>query len=163
EPRHLVTGELPGLVARAIALGEGDDAVSHLERGEHVQVLARLRHHPLVGVDDPDEHVDAGRARDHGADEALVAGPVDDAQRAPARAAAPAEPGSTAHTGPSSSVRGSEPPPARDTEVMTFAAEPIASAIRWARPASSDSSARSMAIAGIAAGPSSRYRRNVAS
>ena len=46
-------------------------------------MLARLRHHAVVGGDDHQEQVDAGRAGDHRAHEALVAGHVDD-RHAPA-------------------------------------------------------------------------------
>ena len=41
-------------------------------------MLVRLRPRSLAGVDHEQEEVDAARARDHGADEALVAGDVDD-------------------------------------------------------------------------------------
>ena len=44
----------------------------------------RLRHDAVVGGDDEQEQVDAGRARDHHAHETLVAGDVDHRQRPPA-------------------------------------------------------------------------------
>ena len=47
-------------------------------------MLARLRHHALVGGDDEQREVDAGRAGDHRAHERLVARDVDDADRADA-------------------------------------------------------------------------------
>ena len=45
----------------------------------------RLGHHAVVGGDDQQEEVDAGRAGDHGPDEALVARHVDHAQPGPGR------------------------------------------------------------------------------
>ena len=57
----------------------------HAERREHRGVLARLGHHAVVGGDDHQVQVDPGRARDHRAHEALVAGHVDDRQPAPRR------------------------------------------------------------------------------
>ena len=47
-------------------------------------MLARLRHHAFVGGDDEQREVDPRRAGDHGAHERLVAGHVDDADRADA-------------------------------------------------------------------------------
>ena len=44
------------------------------------EVLARLRHHAVVGGDDQQEHVDAGGARHHRAHEPLVPRHVDDRQ-----------------------------------------------------------------------------------
>ena len=78
-------GELDGLVAlagvgaEAVELAQGDDAVAQAEQLAHVQVLARLRHHALLGRDDEQHEVDAAGAGDHGADEGLVTGDVDDA------------------------------------------------------------------------------------
>ena len=50
-------------------------------------MLARLGHDAVVGGDDHQVEVDAGRAGDHRAHEALVAGRVDDREAAPARQA----------------------------------------------------------------------------
>ena len=47
---------------------------------QHRGVLARLGHHAVVGGDDHQVEVDAGRPGDHRAHEALVAGHVDDRQ-----------------------------------------------------------------------------------
>ena len=44
-------------------------------------MLARLRHYRLVGRDDQQHTVDAARAREHVADEPLVARHVDERQR----------------------------------------------------------------------------------
>ena len=51
------------------------------------QMLARLRHHAVVGGDDQQHEIDAGRARQHVVDEPLVARHVDEAERSrrPAR------------------------------------------------------------------------------
>ena len=46
------------------------------------EVLARLRHDAVVGRDDQQHEVDAADAGEHVADEALVAGHVDDADAA---------------------------------------------------------------------------------
>ena len=48
------------------------------QRLQHGRVLARLRHHAVVGGDRHQEEVDPGRARDHRAHEPLVPGNVDD-------------------------------------------------------------------------------------
>jgi hypothetical protein len=48
------------------------------------EVLARLRHHALVGGDHEQHEVDAGRAGHHRAHEALVARHVDEAEAQPA-------------------------------------------------------------------------------
>ena len=47
------------------------------------EVLARLRHHALVGGDHQQGEVDAADARQHVLDEALVAGHVHDLDREP--------------------------------------------------------------------------------
>ena len=49
------------------------------EQPEHVEMLGRLRHRPLVGGDTEHRHVDSTRCRDHRAQEALVTGDVHDA------------------------------------------------------------------------------------
>ena len=63
--------------------------VADVERAQDRRVLARLRHHPVVGGDDHQEQVDARRPGDHRAHEPLVARHVDDRQRR-GRSAAPA-------------------------------------------------------------------------
>ena len=68
-----------------VGLRDRHHPVLHAELPQHRQVLARLRHHAVVGRDAQQEQVDAGRAGDHRAHEALVARHVDDRQRAPAR------------------------------------------------------------------------------
>ena len=55
------------------------------ERAQHRGVLARLRHHAVVGGDDHQEQVDPRRPGDHRAHEALVARHVDDRQPPPRR------------------------------------------------------------------------------
>ncbi len=44
-------------------------------------MLERLRHHPVVGRDHQQHEIDAGRAGEHGVDEALVPRHVDEAER----------------------------------------------------------------------------------
>ena len=48
-------------------------------------MLERLRLHPVIGGDRQDRVVDAGRAREHRMNEALVARDVDEAERRPRR------------------------------------------------------------------------------
>ena len=73
---YVFTHQLQPLVVDEVALGERDDAAGDAKQVQDVQVLARLRHHPLVGSDDEEGHVDAPRAGQHVADEALVPGHV---------------------------------------------------------------------------------------
>ena len=63
-----------------VALGQCDDAVPQAEQAQNFEVLARLRHHRIVGGNDEHGQVDAGGAGQHVLDEALVAGHVDDAE-----------------------------------------------------------------------------------
>ena len=58
-----------------------DDAAPRAEQMQDVEVLLGLRHHAVVGGDDQQHEVDAVRAGEHVADEALVPGHVDDAGR----------------------------------------------------------------------------------
>ena len=67
------------------ALGQHDQAALHLEEVEHVDVLARLRHHTLVGRDHEQRGVKAVSAREHVAHETRVAGHVHDPDLAAAR------------------------------------------------------------------------------
>jgi hypothetical protein len=71
-----------GLHARrvsAIALGHRHRAARHPQQRQHGQVLARLRHHTVVGGDQQQRGIDAGGAGQHGVHQALVAGHVDEA------------------------------------------------------------------------------------
>ena len=70
--------ELERLLVDRVGLRERDDAVLDPEQAQDREMLVRLRARPLAGVDHEEEEVDAARARDHGADEALVPGDVDD-------------------------------------------------------------------------------------
>ena len=62
-----------------VGLGQGDEAAAEAEEVEDREVLAGLRHHPVVGGDDEEREVDAGGAGEHVADQPLVAGDVDEA------------------------------------------------------------------------------------
>ena len=64
-----------------------EDAAPHAEQVQDVEVLLGLRHHAVVGGDGEQHEVDAVRAGEHVADEALVAGHVDDADARAVRAA----------------------------------------------------------------------------
>ena len=78
-----------------IALGERDDAALDAEQLADREVLARLRHHALVGGDDEQHEVDARRARHHRAHERFVPGHVDHAEsRTPRGSSSGAKPSS---------------------------------------------------------------------
>ena len=80
----LFGGERRQLRRHQIGLGERDHAVREAEQLADREVLARLRHHALVGGDHQQHEVDPGRAGHHRAHEPLVSGHVDqrDAQAA---------------------------------------------------------------------------------
>ena len=63
-----------------IAAGQGDHASADVEQPTDVEVLARLRHHGLVGRDDEQDGIDAADSREHRAHEALVTGHVHERQ-----------------------------------------------------------------------------------
>ena len=85
---HVGARQLGALGVDEVALGQRDDGRAHAEQLEDRDVLARLRHHAVVAGDDDQREVDAGRAGDHGAHEALVPRHVDDRERAARTAAA---------------------------------------------------------------------------
>ncbi len=62
-----------------VGLGDDEDAAARAEQMEDVEMLLGLRHHAVVGGDGEEHEVDAVGAGEHVADEALVAGDVDDA------------------------------------------------------------------------------------
>ena len=75
-------GQLDELgVVEHVDLGEGDDAVADAEQLEDAQVLLALRLPALGGGDDEQAGVDAADAGEHVAQEAHVAGHVDEADR----------------------------------------------------------------------------------
>src|SRR5262249_48640456 len=55
------------------------DRAPDAEQMQDVEMLLGLRHHAVVGGDGEEDEIHAVRAREHVADEALVAGHVDDA------------------------------------------------------------------------------------
>ena len=65
--------QLERLLVDGVRLRHRDDAVLEPEQADDREVLVRLRPRALAGVDHEQEEVDPGRARDHVADEALVA------------------------------------------------------------------------------------------
>ena len=77
--------ELEHLLVDGIGLRQRDHAVLDAEQPQDREVLVRLLPRSLAGVDHEQEEVDAARARDHRADEALVAGDVDDREARPVR------------------------------------------------------------------------------
>ena len=80
---RLLDRELERLGVDRVRLRHGDDPALDAEEPEDRQVLVGLRPRPLARVDDEQEEVDPGRARDHRPDEALVAGDVDDGDAPP--------------------------------------------------------------------------------
>ena len=62
-----------------VGLGDYEDAAAGAEQMQDVEMLLGLRHHAVVGRDGEQHQVDAVGAGEHVADEALVAGDVDDA------------------------------------------------------------------------------------
>ena len=64
----------------SIALGQRHGAVADAEQVGNGQMLARLRHRPIVGGDDQQQEVDAGSAGEHVVDQLLVAGHIDEAE-----------------------------------------------------------------------------------
>ena len=62
-----------------VGLGDDEDAAARAEQMQDVEMLLGLRHHAVVGRDREQHQVDAVRAGQHVADEALMAGDVDDA------------------------------------------------------------------------------------
>ena len=68
-----------------VRLGHRDDAVVDAERAQHRQVLARLRHHAVVGGDAHQDRSIPVAPGDHRPHEALVARHVDDREPAAAR------------------------------------------------------------------------------
>ena len=77
--------ELERLVVDEIDLRQRDDAALDAEQPQDREVLVRLRPRAFVRVDDEQEEVDAARAGDHRAHEALVPGHVDDGELRPVR------------------------------------------------------------------------------
>ena len=75
--------ELERLLVDGVGLRHRDDAALDAEQPQDREVLVRLRPRALVRVDHEQEEVDAGRAGDHRAHEALVPGHVDDRQLRP--------------------------------------------------------------------------------
>ena len=63
-----------------VGFGDHGDAARNGEQPADFEVLARLRLDGFVGGDDEQDEVDAAHAGEHVADEALVAGDVDEAE-----------------------------------------------------------------------------------
>ena len=70
-------------VVHGVDLRERDHRARDAEQLADREVLARLRHHALVGGDHEQQQIDAGGARHHRAHEPLVAGHVDHAEPGP--------------------------------------------------------------------------------
>jgi hypothetical protein len=82
ELARLRQSELERLRIDRVRLRHGDDSPLDPQQSEDREVLVRLRPGALAGVDDEQEQIDAGRACDHRADEALMARHVDDGEAA---------------------------------------------------------------------------------
>ena len=85
ELTRLFHRDLERLRVDQIGLRHRDDAALDAEQAQDGEMLERLRSGALRRVDDEQEEVDPGRAGDHRAHEALVAGHVDERQAAPVR------------------------------------------------------------------------------
>jgi hypothetical protein len=79
---HVLQRQLDQRRLDHVDLGQRHQPALHAQDAHDGQVLARLRHDPVVGRDHQHDQVDAGRAGDHVLDEALVPGDVDDADLA---------------------------------------------------------------------------------
>ena len=90
EQRVRDLGRRPRRAARPtrVGLGQRDDAARDAEQVDDREMLARLRHHAVVGRDHQQHEIDAGRARQHVVDEPLVARHVDEAEHRAVRRAA---------------------------------------------------------------------------
>ena len=82
ELARLLERQLARLLVHRVHLRERDDAVLDPQQPDDRQVLERLGPRSLARVDDEQEEVDPGGAGDHVANEALVAGDVDEGERA---------------------------------------------------------------------------------
>ena len=84
---HLIDdlGESALIPADQVHLVHAHDHVLDSEQGSDVGVTARLGDHPAAGVDQHDRDVGGGRAREHVARVALVAGGVGEDERAASR------------------------------------------------------------------------------
>src|SRR5262249_33627190 len=80
ELARLRSGELDRLRIDRVDLRERDDAMVDPEQAKDREVLASLWPHTPAGVDDEKEDVDPRGASDHGSDETLMPGDVDDRQ-----------------------------------------------------------------------------------
>ncbi len=76
---HLAAHGLQARGIHAIGLGDHHRTARHAEQRQHRQVLARLRHHAIVGGHQQQREVDAGGAGQHRVHQAFVAGHVDEA------------------------------------------------------------------------------------
>ena len=76
---HLIDHEFDPFVVNEVDFRERDDERGDAQKLKHGQVLGCLGHDSIVSCDAQECHVDAGRARDHLADELLVTGNVDHA------------------------------------------------------------------------------------
>ena len=83
ELADVLLGHLDQLGVDHVDLGQSDQAAVDADQLQDRKVLARLRHHAVVGRDDEDHEVDAGGSGDHVADEALVPGYVDQPHEPP--------------------------------------------------------------------------------
>ena len=80
-PAHVFSNQLEPVGLDQIGLGQRDQSGFDPQQRADRQVLARLRHHALVGRDDQHRQVDSADAGQHVPDEALVARHVDDLDR----------------------------------------------------------------------------------
>src|SRR5881392_3512604 len=80
QPLNLRGHFVQALALDAIDLGERHGAARYAEELQDRNMLARLRHHPIVGRHDQQREVDAARPRHHGMQQTLVTGYVDESE-----------------------------------------------------------------------------------
>jgi hypothetical protein len=66
------------IVVHHVALGEGHQALANPQQLADLQMLAGLRHDPLVGGNHQHDQIHPADAGDHGPDKAFMAGHIDD-------------------------------------------------------------------------------------
>ncbi len=72
--------EFGGVGIDEIAFCERDDSASYAEEAADFEMLTRLRLDRFIGGDDEEDEIESGGAGEHVADEAFVAGDVDEAE-----------------------------------------------------------------------------------
>jgi hypothetical protein len=64
-----------------VDFGQRHRTVAETQQIEHLEMFAGLRHRAVVGCHHQQHEIDAGRTRDHGMHQPLVAGHIDKTER----------------------------------------------------------------------------------